>query len=161
VVAYIINDYITLNGKEEDENRTFFQYNLLGDQEVTIWTEIPLQLHSEISGNFNGHPTLISMAEEQIVPEVVITLSNSTYYWKNQTNSEGELTLPISQSELDNLIITLSKNNFLPYQETSETEFTSFNYPLPRSKQISYFSILSLISTLVIFIYMIRGKMKK
>ncbi len=156
-----IQDYISLNGKEEDRNRTLFQYNLLGDPEIPVWTKIPLKLLSEIIGESNNQLTLLSKAEEQIIPEVVVTLSNSTHYWKNLTNSEGELTLPISQIELNNLTLTLSKNNFLPYQETSETEFTSFNYPLPRSKQISSFSILSLISSFVIFIYIIRSKMKK
>jgi hypothetical protein len=78
-------------------------------------------------------------------------------YLLNVTNSGDPIEIAHYSDAAPHDIFSDGKKIYLADQETSETEFTSFNYPLPRSKQISY----SLISTLVIFIYMIRGKMKK
>ncbi|MFX0094530.1 MAG: C25 family cysteine peptidase [Candidatus Hodarchaeota archaeon] len=108
-LAYV-QDYLTLNEINESEDPTLVQYNLLGDPEVPVWTTIPSQLESEISTS-DGRVIIKAVSGYQPVCDVVVTLTNSTYYWKGFTDGEGQISLPISQNELNELTLTLSKTN--------------------------------------------------
>ncbi|UCG89619.1 MAG: hypothetical protein JSU57_03860 [Candidatus Heimdallarchaeota archaeon] len=114
-----INDYLRLNGKREDTEKTLIQYNLMGDPEVPVWTTIPSQLNYTVS-NANYQTILEVFSDNQAISQVAVTLLNSTYYWQGITNNEGTVTLPISSNELNNLTLTISKINYLPHQERVE-----------------------------------------
>ena len=104
-----------LNLRDESRDlRTLTQYNLMGDPEVPIWTEIPSKLENYRINNTNQ---LIVLSNNEPIDGACVTLTNSSYYWRGFTNSEGKIALPnnIGRSELVN--ITSSKNNYLPSQQ--------------------------------------------
>jgi hypothetical protein len=119
-----VEDFLRLNGKKESTNKTLIQYNLMGDPEVPVWTTIPFQLEYTLS-NDNNQATLTTSSNGQPVSQVTVTLSNSTYYWRGITNIKGTASLPVSANELNNLTLTISKNNYLPYQEGKENSPTT------------------------------------
>ncbi|MFX0170673.1 MAG: C25 family cysteine peptidase [Candidatus Hodarchaeota archaeon] len=146
--AYV-SDFMSFNGPPERNNQTLIQYNLLGDPEVPIWTDIPSKLELDKKGDesllilevkSDGHP----------VNDVIVTILNSTYNWVGMTNNTGQIIVPISSEDLDNLTLTLSKPNFLPYQEIAGTPiFTRYNLsqsnssiPSPSIIEVSVFIIL-------------------
>jgi len=108
-----------LNLRNEDRDlRTLTQYNLMGDPEVPIWTGIPSKLESFKINNSNQ---LIVVSNNEPVDNTWVTLTNPTYYWRGITNSEGKITLPNDIGLLDQVNITVSKNNFLPSQQNLAT----------------------------------------
>jgi len=118
------DDNLRLNGKREDTGKTLIQYNLMGDPEVPVWTTIPLQLEHTVL-NANNKTILEVFSNNQPMSQVTTTLLNSTYYWRGITNNEGTVTLPVSSNDLNNLTLTISKINCLPYQEGVENTPTT------------------------------------
>ncbi len=111
-----IEDFLRLGGREEHVNRTLIQYNLMGDPEVPVWTTIPVQLEYTVS-NEQDSAVLTTFSNDQSISHVIVTLTNSTYYWRGITNNKGTVTLPVSSNELTNVTLTLSKTNYLPCQD--------------------------------------------
>ena len=118
-----VEDFLRMNGREEGTNKTLIQYNLMGDPEVPVWTTIPSQLEYRILNETNQVTIGIS-SKNKPIRKVAITLTNSTYYWRGNSNIEGTVTLPVLSNELNNLTLTISKINYLPYQEGSENTST-------------------------------------
>jgi hypothetical protein len=114
-----VEDFLRLGGRKEGTNKTLIQYNLMGDPEVPVWTTIPSQLEYDILNVINRTILEIS-SDSQPISQVTVTLTNSTYYWREITSNEGTITLPVSSSMLSNLTLTISKINYLPIQEGSE-----------------------------------------
>jgi hypothetical protein len=96
-----VEDYLISNRSFENNNiQTLIQYNLLGDPEVPIWMNMPKQLDSNIIQEDNNL-VLQAVCENQTVENVVVTLTNSSYYWKGYTDTDGELIIPVSLNELN------------------------------------------------------------
>ncbi len=114
-----VEDFLKLSGKEERVNRTLIQYNLMGDPEVPVWTKIPSQLDYMVS-NENNLAVITAISNNQSISQVIVTLINSTYYWRGFTNNKGTVSLPFSSNELTNITITISKTNYLPCQDGLE-----------------------------------------
>ncbi|MFX1534089.1 MAG: C25 family cysteine peptidase, partial [Promethearchaeota archaeon] len=119
-----VHDRLTLNDTPVYylpiwENKTLTQFNLLGDPEVPLWMSIPSQLDAKVSFN-NDEVVIEAVSENQPISNVCVTLSNSTHYWRAITDSTGQVSFPIFDKVLKNLNLTLSKNNYLPYQEFFE-----------------------------------------
>ncbi|MFX0183642.1 MAG: C25 family cysteine peptidase [Candidatus Hodarchaeota archaeon] len=146
--AYV-SDFISLNGPAERNNQTLIQYNLLCDPEIPIWTDIPSKLELEKKSD-ESHLILEVKSNGNPVNDVIVTIVNSTYNWKGITNGTAHIALPVSLEELDNLTLTLSKLNFLPYQEIAGNPiFTRYNLsqttsstPMPSILEIIVFIIL-------------------
>ncbi len=124
-----VEDFLRFGGREESTNKTLIQYNLMGDPEVPVWTIIPSQLEYTIL-NETTHVTLKIFSNNQPIKQAVVTLANNTHYWRGNSNIEGIITFPVSSYELDNLTLTISKNNYLPHQERSENSPTIFTNTL-------------------------------
>ncbi|MFX1511970.1 MAG: C25 family cysteine peptidase, partial [Promethearchaeota archaeon] len=112
-------DFLKFNGKEERTNKTLIQYNLMGDPEVPFWTTIPIKLEYTILNEINLL-VLKVFSIDQPIKHAVVTLNNSTHYYRGNTNIEGIISFPVSLDEFNNLVLTISKINYLPHQERSE-----------------------------------------
>jgi hypothetical protein len=128
-----------LNQRSEDRDlRTLTQYNLMGDPEVPIWTKIPSQLESFKTNKTNQ---LVVFSNNELVNNTWVTLTNSTYYWRGITNSEGKITLPNDIGQFEQVNITVSKNNYLPFQANlSAVQFVTDALE-PKSTPFSFFGI--------------------
>ncbi|MFX0149824.1 MAG: C25 family cysteine peptidase [Candidatus Hodarchaeota archaeon] len=146
--AYV-SDFISFNGPLEQNNQTLIQYNLLGDPEVPIWTDIPSKLELDKIED-ESYLILEVKSNNQPVNDVTVTILNSTYNWVGMTNNTGQTIVPVSSEDLDNLTLTLTKPNFLPYQEIAGIPiFTKYNLsqnnssiPFPSIIEVSVFIIL-------------------
>ncbi|MHA1969444.1 MAG: C25 family cysteine peptidase [Candidatus Hodarchaeales archaeon] len=125
---------------ENGDLRTLTQYNLMGDPEIPIWINIPSKLEIFRINNTNQ---LI------VVSNTWVTLTNSTYYWRGITNSEGKITLPEDIGKSEQVNVTVSKNNFLPSQENlANVQF--FTRPLEsKSSPFSFLGIFLAIALLI------------
>ncbi|MFX0205204.1 MAG: C25 family cysteine peptidase [Candidatus Hodarchaeota archaeon] len=121
-----VDDHLRLNGKKEPSNKTLIQYNLMGDPEIPVWTTIPSRLEYIVLNETDSFSLKI-ISNDQPINQVVTTLTNSTYYWRGLTDIEGTITLPVSSNELNRLALTISKNNYLSYQEGIENTPTALN----------------------------------
>jgi hypothetical protein len=143
--AYAEDCKINLRNEDRDL-RTLTQYNLMGDPEVPIWMKIPSKLESFRINNTNQ---LIVFSNNGPVDDTWVTLTNSTYYWRGITNSEGKITLPNDISRFEQVNITVSKNNFLPSQKNLVT-VQSFTRPLEsKSSPFSFFGIFFAVVLLI------------
>ncbi|MFW9916324.1 MAG: C25 family cysteine peptidase [Candidatus Thorarchaeota archaeon] len=114
-----VEDFISLGGKEERTNKTLIQYNLLGDPEVPVWTMIPSSLEYMLL-NETYDVTLRIFSNEQPSKQAMVTLANSTHFYRGLSNVEGIITFPIPSNEFNSMTLTISKNNHLAHQERSE-----------------------------------------
>ncbi|MFW9780153.1 MAG: C25 family cysteine peptidase [Candidatus Heimdallarchaeota archaeon] len=103
---------------ENGDLRTLTQYNLMGDPEVPIWIKTPSQLESF---RINNTDQLLILSSNEPIDNAWVTLTNSTYYWRGITNSEGKITLPNDINRFEQVNITVSKNNFFPSQKNLST----------------------------------------
>ncbi len=113
-----VADHIALDGPDT-EGRTLTQYNLMGDPEIPIWTDIPQAIEPEIEMNeTTGIVTVRALAGELPLPNVTVTLTGASYYYNVTTNELGEATLLLPNlEESEDITITFSKKQLLPYQE--------------------------------------------
>ncbi|MFX0116938.1 MAG: C25 family cysteine peptidase [Candidatus Hodarchaeota archaeon] len=120
-----VEDFLRLGGKEESINKTLIQYNLMGDPEVPVWTTIPSQLEYTLL-NEASDATLRISSKGQASKQAMVTLANSTHYYRGMTNTEGIIAFPVSSNEFNCLTLTISKNNFLSHQERPENSPSTF-----------------------------------
>ncbi|NHJ05251.1 MAG: hypothetical protein EAX90_10525 [Candidatus Heimdallarchaeota archaeon] len=129
-----IADHIAADGPDTN-GRTLTQYNLMGDPEVNLWTDIPLAIGAEI--NFNETTRIVSikaLVDDQPLANVTITITCSSYFNNITTDEFGEANLLLPDFvDADEIIITLTKNHFIPYQEyltsTKKLSISLFNIP--------------------------------
>ncbi|MFX0116330.1 MAG: C25 family cysteine peptidase [Candidatus Hodarchaeota archaeon] len=114
-----VEDFLRLGGKEERINKTLIQYNLMGDPEVPVWTKIPSQLEYALL-NETYNVTLRIFSKGQPSKQAMVTLANSTHYYRGMTNTEGIIAFPVSINEFNRLTLTISKNSYLSQQERPE-----------------------------------------
>ena len=108
---------------ENDGPERWLQYalNLLGDPELPIWTEVPENL-------VVTHPSEVLTGPRQITVKVKDNDGNSVedalvclrkdpdVYTYGYTNSSGEATFSINPTSPGSLDVTVTKHNFLPYE---------------------------------------------
>jgi hypothetical protein len=114
-------DKVAMNGpgaNSLDDAKALAQFNLMGDPEVPIWTNIPTQITADIDVDAAGVVSIKALDNGETLPGVTVTLTSPTYYVRAITNEFGETSLPLpSGAELEKITITLSKNHYLPYQK--------------------------------------------
>jgi hypothetical protein len=114
---YVVDNNV-LSGLDTN-GRTLTQYNLMGDPEVNIWTDIPVAIQPEIElDNITGVVKVRALAGEQPLANVTVTLTSVSYFYNVTTNELGEATLSLPEFiKPEDVTITLTKNQYLPYQE--------------------------------------------
>ncbi len=96
-------------------------YNLLGDPEVPIWTDIPGELTVEVPNLYTGDQNLHFKVTTQSglpVEGARICLSNSDNYEFGVTDDEGKVMLSLSSQTTGTVNITATAHNYLPFETT-------------------------------------------
>lgn len=111
---------LELNPYPEWGNKTLKQFNLLGDPEIPIWLSIPKQLNVSIHEPYNNQTNIMILnvtADGKPVSGTTVTYTeNNNLLWKGKTHENGTIEVPYSQIEMDNMVFTLTKNGYVPYQ---------------------------------------------
>jgi hypothetical protein len=103
------------------EDKILKQFNLLGDPEIPIWQNHADSLNASFSEEFLDEETLnftiAALTGATAVENVTITyFDNGTLFWEGLTNSSGMVTIPFNPAIVANMTLTLSKNQYIPYQ---------------------------------------------
>jgi len=110
---------------ENDGAERWLQYalNLLGDPELPIWTEAPENLvvthPSEVLTGPRQVTVMVKDNDGNAVENALVCLQKEfDVYVYGCTDSAGKVTFDISPSFPGSMDVTVTKNNFLPYENT-------------------------------------------
>jgi len=107
-----------------------YGHNLLGDPEMQIWTEIPapIAINSPSEKILNDSVMYIEATSNQMpLAEAKITLSyKDTLFFLGFSDMEGKLSIPLYNIRPGEFNLTVTKPNFLPYEEIFKLNSTSF-----------------------------------
>ena len=138
------------------DQKVLKQNNLFCDPELPIWNQIPRQLNATISLVNENNFTLVVSAESELVENATVTFEkDGKLLWMNQTDINGEILIPISNNSLKGMTFTVSKDGYLPFQESYAADLIS---------AIPGYNILFIISSLIslIFIgYLMKSKLEE
>ena len=103
-----------------------YQLNLLGEPEMPVWTDVPQDFTvshpSEITPGDTDVFVVVSSNGGQIGQALVCLYENGEILARGYTDQQGEVTLSVvAGSSPEDIIITVSKQDFVPYQCTIET----------------------------------------
>ena len=137
----------------EWEDKALKQYNLLGDPEVPIWLDIPEKLNITLVSYTNESVTLQVTASQSPVENATITvMKDKNLLWKGNTSETGEIEVPYNNDQLDGMILTASKNGYVPYQISQEISSKDNNLILGYDIFITYIILLGFIGISVVYI---------
>ena len=110
---------------ENDGDERWLQYalNLLGDPELPIWTEVPENLvvthPSEILTGPRQVTVMVKDNDGNAVENALVCLQKDPdVYTYGYTNPSGEAAFSISPTSPGSLNVTVTKHNFIPYENT-------------------------------------------
>jgi len=117
-----VEDFEAYEGEAGLDPRALVQYNLMGDPEVNIWTQIPDVLVAEtLVDEISGAITVRALSDQKPVQGALVTLLNSDSYFREVTDQDGEVILPQVITDVEAFDLTISKNHYLPYQNLSSS----------------------------------------
>lgn len=144
------------------EHMTLTQFNLLGDPEIILWTNTPNNFTID-QYNQSEFVKLTVRSNSSVVPDANVTLYNDAHYWKGVTDSQGEILLPLFSEDSESVVVTITKQNFIPLQlnvtllestssqtSTDDSTYTSLNENTSESSSISQTSDSQIITTTTI-----------
>jgi hypothetical protein len=98
-----------------------FQYNLLGDPEMMMWTDVPLEfsvdLPENVMGSDGGLRVTVSDANGACEGAMVCVTNGSDVYLKQTTDLSGSVDFTVNTASPDSLLVTVTAYNHLPVQE--------------------------------------------
>ncbi|MFX1320842.1 MAG: C25 family cysteine peptidase [Promethearchaeota archaeon] len=146
----------------EWEDKALKQYNLLGDPEVPIWLDLPEKLNIMISSYTNESVTLQVTANQSPVENATVTVvKDGNLLWKGNTSESGESEIPYKNDQLDGMILTTSKNGYVPSQTLKENSSEDSNLITGYDIFITYIILIGFIGISVVYVKRIKGQNKK
>lgn len=137
----------------EWEDKALKQYNLLGDPEVQIWLDIPEKLNITLVSYTNESATLQVIANQSSVENATVTLmKDKNLLWKGNTSETGEIEVPYNSNELDGMILTASKNGYVPFQTQQEIPSDGGKLITGYDMVITYIILLGFIGISVVYV---------
>jgi hypothetical protein len=115
-------DRVAMSG-DDDGGRTMAQFNLMGDPEVPIWTNVPSHFETPlIEVVASSRELSIDMADVATATQgIMLTIDGSNYYHRELIDDVVEFRLSLPDlMEPDNLTITVSRNGNIPFQTDIE-----------------------------------------
>ena len=118
----------------EWEDKILRSFNLLGDPEVAIWTEIPekynvteLEEVEVIGGStsYSAVKIVATLGESAAVDGTVILTDEDGIVWKGEIGISGEVYIPMTMAEIGGLKLTVYRSNALVYQQMIEETSTT------------------------------------
>ncbi len=125
-ILYKSKAWYVLNQLGNDEfpdaaKKNLLDYNLLGDPEIPIWTDMPQDFIVNFTGKiYAGKRNLTIIARNstgQAVNNAIVALQKgSEIYEYKKTNSDGKAEFSINPLTEGELNITVTKHNFIPFE---------------------------------------------
>ena len=135
------------------EEKLLKQYNLFCDPEIPIWNQIPKQLNASIISTNENNFSLTASAEGEMVENATVTFEkDGKLLWMNYTDGDGEILIPISNNSLKGMTFTVSKDGYLPFQETYKEEL------LPAIPGYNFLFIISLLISMIYIGFLMKLK---
>jgi len=113
---------------QDDYNRYIFtELNLLGDPELPIWTEDPTQIDnvdfpSTISTGSQPFTVTVTDGGGPVNAALVCVQKNGEIYEYGITNANGQKTFTINPQTEGAMDVTVTKQNLLPYEGTTNVQ---------------------------------------
>ena len=110
------------NGYQNDEyyKYCYTELTLLGDPELPIWKENPISLvvthPNQIPLGASAFTVIVTSNGNPVDKAYVCLWKGSEVYLTGTTNSAGAITLNISPTSLGTISVTVTKQNYLPYE---------------------------------------------
>jgi len=144
------------------EDRVLKQYNLLGDPEIPIWLDLPEKLNITIASYTNESVTLQVTANQSPVENATVTvMKDDILLWKGNTSETGEIEVTYNNDQLDGIILTASKNGYVPFQTIQELPPEDFKLITGYDIVITYIILLGFIGISVVYIKKFKGQNKR
>jgi hypothetical protein len=107
-----------------------FEYNLLGDPEMPVWTEEPIPLSATHASVVPTGPSIFDVnvtdGSKAPVNNALVCLrcdTETSMYVTGYTNSSGDVSLSINPSiDGDIMRVTATKHNYLPYEGSATVD---------------------------------------
>ncbi|MBI4721499.1 MAG: hypothetical protein HY769_00595 [Candidatus Stahlbacteria bacterium] len=97
----------------------FYYYNLIGDPELNIWTDIPEPLEVEhlttLNIGTNDFEVTVQSKATPLQDAIVSLIKQGEVDTCGITDSDGRISLPISLATTGNLLVTVTARNHIPY----------------------------------------------
>ncbi len=107
-----------------DQTPEFYHhvYNLLGDPGMQLWTTVPQNLTVEhtdtLTSGDNFTSVIVSNDSGEGVAGAYVALNNAENAWGGYTDVSGEIDLPFASIGSDEINLTVTGTNLLPYLAT-------------------------------------------
>lgn len=100
-----------------------YELSLLGDPEMSIWTDTPDSLDATYPATIytgtQDFTVTVTHSGSPVESALVCLYKESEVFARGNTNSSGQVTLSINPQTAGVLFVTITKQNFLPYQGIS------------------------------------------
>ena len=97
-----------------------FEYNLIGDPELPVWTDAPTVMtvdHEDtVATGPSNFSVTVTYGGSPIQGALVCAMKSGEVYEHGLTNASGQVTLPISPATLGTMNVTATAQNRLPYE---------------------------------------------
>jgi hypothetical protein len=127
------------NHKNEEVDNTavskycFTELTLLGDPELPIWKENPVAITvthpNQLPVGSSSFTISVSSGSDPVDQAYVCLWKGSDVYVTGTTNSAGQITCNISPSAPGTMYVTVTKQNFLPYEGSAMVQGGNNNPP--------------------------------
>ncbi|MFX0041568.1 MAG: C25 family cysteine peptidase [Candidatus Hodarchaeota archaeon] len=143
----------------EWEDKALKQYNLLGCPEVPIWLHIPEKVNITIVSYTNENVILQVTANHSPVENATVTITeDNNLLWKGNTSETGEIEVPYNNDQLDGLILTASKNGYVPFQIQQEIPIEDSKLITGYDMIITYIVLLGFMGICIVYIKKSKGR---
>jgi hypothetical protein len=125
-VADMKSFYVPRSQQENVYRWCMYEINLLGEPDMSIWTDTPEYMTVEYSDTIPEGASLFTVTvfkadgSSQPVPgALVCVMKGDEVYQRGLTNSQGQIDFNISPSLSGALYVTVTAHNFMPYQDSA------------------------------------------
>ncbi len=101
----------------------YSEFNLLGDPEMNLWTAVPKPMTvvhpPNMRDSWQGFNLNVANADSQAVANALVCLSaglGNDFYHYGYTDSAGNIDFSINPSGYDSIFVTVTAQNFIPYE---------------------------------------------
>ncbi len=88
-------------------------------------------------------------------------MKDENLLWKGNTSETGEIEVPYKQEQIDGMILTASKNGYIPFQTLQDIPYEDSKLITGYDMVITYIILLGFISISVVYIKKFKGQNKK
>lgn len=103
----------------------------------------------------------ITASQSPVENATITVMKDENLLWKGNTSETGEIEVPYNQEQINEMILTASKNGYVPFQTLQEIPYEDFKLITGYDMVITYIILLGFISISVVYIKKFKGQNKK